>query len=190
MVLWSESHSTHPSITCFFQNSPFTHNGSPFLHTAGGTPCIAHGWDTVGFNLTVNTSNCSMQHSLPPKKQNTNILTRAGSPHDLHPGNWRSCPLYYFCALTYISAQLCLSSIPATIWSLMCSVPKGFVSYCFLLPQTEMCCWQRIKQRYCVHAKHQIKNIPVITCPVAFTMMSFGYYYQVFFASLILKSAL
>lgn len=44
----------------------------------------------------------------------------------------------------------------------------------------ETCCWQRIKQRYSVHAKHQIKNIPVITCPVACTITSFGYFCEFF----------
>lgn len=44
----------------------------------------------------------------------------------------------------------------------------------------EMCCWQRIKRRYSVHAEHQIKNIPVITCPDEFAVMSSGYVCEIF----------
>lgn len=127
-------------------------------------------------------SNCSMQHSLPPKKKKkiSPGLDAAHVTYNQETGGHVPCIIFLCRNLN----NKCTTELVESSYDLITYVQCSEV-FCELLftvaPNCfEMCCWQRIKQRYSVHAKHQIKNIPVITRPVDFTVMSFGYFCEVF----------
>lgn len=124
-------------------------------------------------------SNCSMQHSLPPKKKKNShqgwTLHTWLTTRKLEVMSCRSCRnLNNKCTTVFVESSYDLITY-VQCSEVFCELLFTVAPNCF-----EMCCWQRIKQRYSVHAKHQIKNIPVITRPVDFTVMSFGYFCEVF----------